>query len=171
MNGKILETEEALVTHEEGRYVSAGINGETDRESMADRLRRIEGVKGRTDWRDCISCERCTSCIELRSFARDQRTIQSSLFCMQGEFETSPYKTCNQAHRNRSGRRKVIYDLENAPIGFGTEEQKYVIESEWRRKTKVEETMPEGGYRGGSKYYKRPGGEGEQGVIPSKLMN
>lgn len=153
----------------------AGIHGETDPDSLTDRQNRVDGYKKRLEYRPCVSCDRCMLCIELRGFTRSGEERVTGYLCINGEFETTPYNTCNQGKRSRHDRRKVVYDMTNAPIGWklglARKEAKVAKETE-----QIDERREAGleGYRGGSKHYKRKGEEsGKEGSVqmPRSLTN
>lgn len=156
-------------------YCFAGKNGETTPEAIAARQKRIESNKGRIDYRECISCDRCLHSLELRGFQKDEKEIVKGLLCMRGGFETHPYCTCNDAMKSRHGRKKVVYDLENAPkgfmIGMGKRGLEYRNPGENPRSAT---RRPEKGYIGGSKFYQRIDGERELesgSKMPKGLVN
>ena len=142
-----------------------GPNGELDTGSMLWRKARTLGFKERAGWRTVIPCDRCANGIELRRFTTTGKVTTSGWYCVIGEMETNPCATCNNGKQRRNGRKKVLYDLTNAPIGFedGLEagSMRDVIMGEGLR------SEPEGGeYRGGSQKTKSEG----KGM-PRGLMN
>lgn len=177
---KISETIEVANAIPEDKGVGAlhfaGIYGATDAKAMADRETRMEKSRARTNYRECISCDRCTFCIELRGFKNDGSEKLIGFICTRLEQETTAYHTCNDALKNRSGRKRVVFNMENAPLGFtagmatkGNLPKKTVYEENG-----VEADVPREGYRGGSNYYKRADGDREavgSGKVPRGLMN
>ena len=155
--------------------IAAGINGESSPVALMERQRRVEGFKERLEYRPCVSCDRCMMCIELRGFKRGGEEKVTGYWCTFGSLEVTPYNTCNQGKRSRHDRRKVVYDMTNAPIGWNLglarKEAKVAKETEQideRREAGIE------GYRGGSKHYKRKGEEsGKEGSVqmPRSLTN
>lgn len=176
VNG-VLITEEAMIAEaEEGEYVMAGIYGDSDKASLEDREWRAHKKKLGAHYRECISCERCSNCIEIRKFMRDQKTVKAMLYCGVLESQAEFGHTCDSAHKNKSGRKRVIWDLENAPPTFGLEEPQYRIvkEGELSKVYGIEE--PPTTYVGGGKEAKerlREMGKGKQGsgAMPRGLMN
>ena len=150
-----------------GTFRFAGIYGGTDAEAMADRDMRSAKYRERTNYRECIACDRCTFCFELRGFKKDGTEKLLGFICTRLEQETTAYHTCNDALKNRSGRKRVIYEMENAPLGF---EAGMAIKSELpprtgRERNGVEPQAPSEGYRGGSNFYRRA--DGDKGAIGS----
>ena len=87
-------------------------------------------------------------------------------YCLYGEFETGPYKTCTAGHTTKTGRRKVVYDMTNAPLTFGSESRKSVKRNGKAGEVSTAETGEPQEYVGGSV---APKGDGEK--IPRRLMN
>lgn len=180
MSGKVSEIVEMpmnIPERTEGRgLLVAGADGTVTAEAMADRARRTEGFIRRVDYRECISCDRCGNCLEIRGFTPKGEEKVLALYCPSGEMEVSPYHTCNQARRTKkAGRKKVIYELTNAPKGFelgmGRTDLRPSVPGET---IKLEPTIPVDGYRGGSKFYRRMDGDEEaegSGKIPRGLTN
>lgn len=154
-----------------------GVYGDTNIDAMADRARRTEGFKDREYYRGCIPCDRCGNCLELRKFSVGGIEKVTGLICMVGGYETTAWNTCNQARRPRRDRRKVVYDLENAPPGFkeGLAEKREVLEvGQGPEKMVAPVGNPAKGYVGGSEKYKRKGKErGSEGSaqMPKGLVN
>lgn len=156
-----------------GNLCYAGIYGGTDAAAMMDRQKRVEGYKGRVNYRVCIPCERCTRCIELRNFSKGGEERLIGYVCVQMECETTASHTCDMAQLNRSGRKKVVFDTTNAPFGFkaGMASKTTPPESP---KNRIEPDVPREGYRGGSNFYKRADGDREavgSGKVPRGLVN
>lgn len=156
-----------------GNLTYAGIYGASDATAMMDRQKRVDGYRERMHYRACIPCERCTHCLELRNFngAGEERLV--GYICTQMECETMASNTCDMAQKNRTGRRKVVFDLTNAPYGFKVGMARGTTPPE-SPKNKIEPDVPSGGYRGGSNYYKRVDGDREaigSGKVPKRLMN
>lgn len=171
----IVELPSTVREREGDGLMAAGIHGETDPNSLLDRQRRVDGFMKRLEYRPCVSCDRCMMCIELRGFNRKGEERVTGYLCTYGEFEVSPFNTCNQGKRSRHDRRKVVYDMTNAPIGWklglARKEAKVAEETE-----QIDERREAGleGYRGGSKHYKRKGEEsGKEGSVqmPRGLTN
>ena len=139
-----------------------GPNGELDESSALWRQTRTIGFKERNGWRTVIPCDRCVSGIELRRFTTAGKVITSGWFCLSGEMETSPCATCNSGKQRRNGRKKVLYDLTNSPIGFEGSVGGEIVQDE-NLKTEGEPTE----YRGGSK----PMASKEDDQMPRRLVN
>ena len=156
-----------------GNLCYAGIYGGTDAAAMMDRQKRVDGYKERVRYRVCIPCERCTQCVELRNFSAGGEERLVGYICLQMECETTASHTCDRAQLNRSGRKKVVFDTTNAPLGFreGMASKKRPPEV---LKNRIEPNEPSSGYRGGSNYYRRADGNREaigSGRVPNRLMN
>ena len=156
-----------------GTLCYAGIHGGTDAASMMDRQKRVDGYRERVHYRKCIPCERCTLSIELRNFnnAGEERLV--GYICTQMECETMASCTCDMAQANRTGRRKVVFDMTNAPYGFKVGMANKGVPPE-SPKNRIEPDAPSEGYRGGSNFYKRADGDREavcSGKVPRGLMN
>lgn len=174
---KIVEVPFHLPERDGEGLCSVGITGETDYASMQDRKTRIDRIKARDDWRETITCDRCGNCLEFRGFSSKREEITIGLYCLNGEFETTSYHTCNHSRMARNNRRKVVYDMRNAPLGFAEGLSKLQLSSPMKEKLdeiKLERTIPIDGYKGGSEYYKRADGEKEaegSGKVPKSLAN
>lgn len=179
--GKLIETSvETEVSVEQGReagepYMVAGLQGGTDASALLQRRMRQEGYKDRNYYREAIPCDRCGECLELRRFGANGRPMRTVYYCVPGAFETDMFSTCNAARLAKKGRRKVIYDTTNAPIGFteGLSElnesnrpigEKMVSEKERRGRLATQ-------YRGGDGGYERKGEERGGGGMPRMLVN
>ena len=157
----------------DGNLCYAGIYGGTDAAAMMDRQKRVEGYKERVQYRECIPCERCSHCLELRNFSKGGEERLVGYVCLQMECETTASHTSNMGNMNRTGRKKVIYDTTNAPLGF-REGMSFRSNVPMERKNMIEADAPSGGYRGGSGWYKRADGDKSSegsGKIPKRLMN
>lgn len=159
---KIITVDEPVIEPEvTGRYVSVGANGLSTAEAFAEKKRKIAAAAVRTDYRDCVSCDHCVNSLELRSFKRDRKTVVSSMICLIMDKECDCYHTCNYSRRNKSGKRKIVWDLTNAPDSFGTVYYENFVPS--ARDNKGEDggrtADGDGEYRGGSKFYRRKDGE------------
>ena len=161
---------------EEAGYCYAGIYGGTDMAAMADRQTRVERYSERENYRECVPCDRCTYAIELRKFMKSGEEKLAGMICTIMERETTKFHTCNKALRNRTDRKKIVYDLTNAPIGFrvgiGTKAELGHASARSERGAEVEK--PSVGYRGGSNYYQRADkdrGATGSGKMPKVLMN
>ena len=157
----------------EGNLCYAGIYGGTDTNAMMDRQKRVNGYQERIHYRTSIPCDRCTRCLELRKFSKGGEERLLGYICLQMECETSANHTCDMAQANRTGRKKVVFDLTNAPLGFkaGMASKKTPPEV---MKNRIEPDEPSEGYRGGSNYYRRADGNREavgSGRVPKRLMN
>ena len=174
---EIVEVPETVRESEGEGYAFAGIYGDTSVDAMTDRQKRKEGYRERVKFRECVSCDRCGHCLEIRGFYRNGKEYIKTLLCIPGEFETTPFNTCDQGYRNRKNRRKVIYDLANAPRGFeaGLHKPAEVgFKFPGDKRESKENEPPKEGYRGGSKFYKRADGDERSegsGKIPRGLTN
>lgn len=158
----------------EGGLMAAGIYGDADAAALADRQKRIDNFKKRLDFRECISCDRCSFCLEVRRFSETGQEEIAGLFCLDAGFEVLATNTCNLARRHAKGRKKVLYDLKYAPMSFrlGIEKKMELHAIKGSDTKAVEPTYPVDGYRGGSKFYVRAdGGDVGSGKIPKSLGN
>ena len=156
-----------------GNLCYAGIYGGTDAAAMMDRQKRVDGYKERVRYRVCIPCERCTQCVELRNFSPGGEERLIGYVCLGMECETTASHTCDRAQLNKTGRKKVVFDTTNAPIGFKAGLARKTTPPE-SPKNRIEADMPSEGYRGGSNYYRRADSDRAavgSGKIPKRLMN
>ena len=163
--------------YEGGGLMASGIKGETHIEALADRLRRVEEFQRRNDYRACIPCEKCNHFIEMRGFDRNGEEKCTGYWCNFGEFETDPFHTCGTSHLARNGRKKIIYNMLNAPADFGQRPQDDVR----RVYGNIGQSLVQGEkrsileeYAGGSGMYRRADGKSVReagGVMPKQLMN
>lgn len=174
----IVEVPMVIPERVEGEGVCAGgIRGGIESGVMVDRAKRVKSFRGRLDFRECIPCDRCGNCLEIRRFTKKGEDRVLALYCLIGEMEVTPYTTCNNARRSRNGRKKVVYYLENAPAHFKVSAERVKAEVPYVAPgmgPKLEETIPEQGYVGGSAYYRRKDGDGDekgQGEMPRGLVN
>ena len=173
---EILEVPMPAVDNIEGQgYAYGGIHGDRTSEAYATRRAKVSSYKSRIDLRECIPCDRCSYCLEIRGFHKSGKECIKGMVCLRGEFETNPYNTCNDALKSKNGRRKVLYDLENAPKGFKIEVGRSdLVYKEPGESASEGVRNPTDGYRGGSNYYKRADGDSDaegSGKIPKRLMN
>ena len=165
-NGFIEKEEPDGELEQVGGLSFAGPNGELDASAMLWRKARSMGFKERMGYRPAVPCDRCANCIEVRRFTETGKVQSCGYFCISGEIDTSPYYTCNAGKARKNGRKKVLYDLNNAPMGFevgiGTGDVREVLENEGVRSEKV---IME--YRGGSK----PMARKEDDQMPRRLVN
>lgn len=170
-----IESEEAENSSKQtDRVRCAGIYGDTDMKAMTDRKRRIDAYRSKFDYREIIPCDRCVHCIELRRFTEGGEMESVGYVCLRCGGDTDPFHTCNDGFRPPNGRRKVIFDTHNAPLGF----EDGLVDVPFRRiysrkgKRTAKPTIPPDGYRGGSEYYKRADGKKkESGTVPKVLAN
>lgn len=156
---------------------AAGIYGDSGASAMKERQRRRQGCQDRIYYRECIPCDRCGNCLEIRGFTVSGLEQLKGLWCIPNEFETTAYHTCDMARQSRNGRKKVVYDLENAPYGFAeglsrTQLNTEIPESDGE--VKPPKTGARDGYTGGSEQYKRIDRDREaqgSGKMPGRLMN
>lgn len=172
---KVIEVPIKAPLREEGAGVMAGgIKGGGDEASLADRMRRVQQQRRTMDYRECVPCDRCGNCQEIRRFTKSGEERVLALYCFVGEMETTPYHTCNNGRRPKNGRKKVIYVLDNAPSRFQIYARQQSEVPFYEEGEKVEPRYPQEGYMGGSKFYLRSGGEAgeaDEKKIPKKLMN
>ena len=162
---------------EGGGMMAVGPDGSTSPEGMAERAKRKSRTIERTDYRECISCDRCGNSLEIRGFRKDETEMVIALYCPSNEMEVSPYNTCNIARRPKKlHTKKVVYVLTNAPKGFelglGSKELKPEAPGV-SEKVEPSKRPPED-YIGGSDKYKRADGDEDSkwsGKIPKGLMN
>ena len=171
-----LESEEEINIPQEGGIVSAGIFGDVDVDAMTDKLRRTEDFKRRTQYHEVIPCMACSNCIELRKFAPDGRACTIGWYCYMGELAVSQFGTCKDAHMRANGRRRVVYDTTNAPLGFEQGMVPILPKRYFTNKQREQAAIASARemYRGGSSSYVRPDGNKEavgSGVIPRSLRN
>lgn len=172
--GYIEVEEEEITSKQPGRVMCAGIYGDTDMKAMADRKRRIDGYRNKFDYREIVPCDRCVHCIELRRFTEDGEMESMGYVCVRTGGDTDPFHTCNDGFRSPNGRRKVVFDSRNAPLGFEDGLVDVPFKRMYSRKGKrtTKPTIPPDGYRGGSEYYKRADGKKkESGTVPKVLAN
>lgn len=113
---RIIETYE----EEPYPYVGAGImalgpEGEDSAECMRQKEKRNAHFKRRMSYRECIPCDRCYQCIQLRRYNRTGRLETTGFYCLGGECEVEPYHTCNQAWKAKNGRVRVVIDMNSVP--------------------------------------------------------
>lgn len=154
----------------------AGPKGETTYEGMQARKTRGERFKGRTNYRGCVPCDRCGNCTELRGFTPEGLERIIGYICIVGDIETRPDATCNVARLPKRGYKRVMYLMENAPMGFreGLTSTKLRSTEELKEAEKEERREKAEGYQGGGEGYKRiDGDEGAKGSgkVPTRLMN
>ena len=159
---------------------AVGTTGDTDYASMKAREKLIAGMQEREEYRYAVTCDRCGECMEFRGFSPRGAEIVLGLWCRLGEFETTAFHTCNKARLPRKERKKVVYDLRNAPIGFreGLSSLQLSAPMEEHREDvkpdRPDKTVYAMGYKGGSEHYNRIDGDKEAegtGKIPRRLMN
>lgn len=116
-NGRrIIETYE----EEPYPYVGAGImalgpEGEDSAECMRQKEKRDMHFMKRMSYRECIPCDRCYQCIQMRRYNRKGRLETTGFYCLAGECEVEPYHTCNQAWKAKNGRVRVFIDMNSVP--------------------------------------------------------
>lgn len=156
-----------------------GIYGGTDMKAMADRQRRLNSYKKRMEYRECVPCDRCCTCIEMRGFYPNGKERIIGLLCMSGEFETTPFNTCSSGRRSSTGRKRVVYDMTNAPKGFALglgnakSDLEYMSPGDPKRIKETSQSQVKE-YIGGSSHYKRADGkvmDEASKEIPKGLMN
>lgn len=166
------------VTQREGDGVcSIGIHGTTDYSAIQDRKYRQERIKEMEDYRGTIPCDRCSRCLEMRGFNELGNQITLGLYCLYGEFETTAWHTCNRAKTANNNRRKIVYDMRNAPFGFSEGLSRVQLQTRDVAIPKYvdeDHAKPYGEYTGGSRYYKRADGDKTKvgsGKVPTSLAN
>ena len=160
--------------------VGGGKHGEIGVTAIVERQKSAAKYCKGVGYRECVSCDRCAQCIEMRGFSSHGKERVTGLLCINGMFETTPWHTCNAGRRSSIGRKKVVYDMTNAPqdfiIGVGgdatlTYEPGVSSEEIAEAGKEMQRGMK---YRGGSKYYKRADGrepDEAKGEMPKGLMN
>jgi hypothetical protein len=169
---KMMEIPAPLEDKEGEGFCIAGMYGETTPEAMEDRRKRSERFRQRTDFRECIPCEKCWSYVEMRGFRTDGKEYIKGGFCLSGDIEVEQWNTCNSAKRRNHGYRRIVYDMENAPLSFKMLAETGIDVS--KPPETVEATFPKFGYRGGSEMYKRVDRDKEAigtGKVPKGLAN
>jgi len=178
------EIERGLPVEEGEELMFAGRTGEADYKSLAARRKRTDGMLKRLDYRECIPCDRCMHCIELRGFKKSGTEIVIGYICLMADSDIDADHTCNMARRSKKLYKRVVYFLKDAPIGFkeGLTEKQLMGCGQAHPEEKLQSglserlaaTMPIEGYKGGSEYYKRVDGDKEaEGTskIPGRLVN
>jgi len=146
--------------------MAAGVHGGTSAQELGERQIRIERFQRDQKYETCIPCDRCNMSIEFRRFNERHEEEVSGLLCMSGGFETDALHTCMFARAGKNGRRKVVYDMQNAPLGFGTDIELPKVKQSKRERDLV--------YQGGGKEYRRKDGDESakgSGKIPRTLTN
>jgi hypothetical protein len=173
MNTKI-ETEEQTALDTTNGLVSTGIFGESDTESMEDRERRINDYRIRYDYHEYVPCRCCTQSIEFRKFLRDGTAVNVGFYCYTCEGAVAENGTCVMARARKDGRRRVVYDSENAPVGFEKGLAPVLMKRYYSKRERTLMAAKAAQYRGGSSGYIRPDGIREakgSGLIPKGLGN
>lgn len=171
-----IEVEEESAITEQNNLLSAGIFGEVDERAVSDRIRREMVFKARCNYQEFTPCCQCCYCIESRKFTADKQAVSTGFYCFHGEMVVTKYGTCTEAHVRANGRRRVVYDLENAPAGFekGLADVKMQRLYTWKEKRKIMEKALKETYRGGGVGYVRADGNAGakgNGQIPRRLGN
>ena len=160
-----IETEEQNGLPTTNGLVSTGIFGESDAESMTDRERRLVDYRIRNDYHEVVPCEDCTQCIEFRKFLRDGTAINVGYYCYTCEGAVARYGTCVMGRPRKDGRRRVVYDGENAPVGFEKGLSPVQMKRYYSKRERTLMAAKAAQYRGGSTSYVRA--DGNKGAIGS----
>lgn len=176
MSHGIIETEENISIPCTGKLVSSSIHGETDVEGMANRINRTESFRERYHWQKVATCYGCSNCVEFRKFRSDGLAVSTGFYCSLAEMETEEFATCDYGHLRKDGRRRVVYDSENAPAGFEEGLSPVHVKRYFSKKERVKASInaSKSSYRGGSSSYQRADGNKEavgSGKIPKGLGN
>lgn len=154
---EVIEVPLVIPKRDEGAGVyPGGLNGGCDSTALLDRAQKMKIHLGRQDYRECVPCDRCGNCLELRRFNKRGEERLLALYCLPMEMETTAGHTCNMGRPQRNGRKKVVYELENAPSQFrlvGAHPSEVPMETV--KEQKASAWAEEEGYRGGSEQYKR----------------
>ena len=163
MTHDIIETEENISLPCTGKLVSSSIHGETDVEGMANRIKRTEAFRERYHWQRTAPCYGCSNCVEFRKFRADGQAVSTGFYCSLAEMETEEFATCDYAHLRKDGRRRVVYDRENAPAGFEEGLAPVQVKRYFSKKERVKASInaAKSSYRGGSSSYQRADGNRE----------
>lgn len=98
-----------------GSLLMLGANGGMGDEEMGARFARQQRFIDRMDYRECIPCSKCCSCLTLRKCLASGEIVTTGYYCNAGEINVSEYHTCNGARRSKNGRVKVLMDTSDAP--------------------------------------------------------
>lgn len=138
-DGRVYTEEvEALPQSNGGGIHVPGIYGENTTAGMADRSVRSATFMSHNDYRLVTPCFQCRSCIEFRKFDHRGEAESIGYYCILGDFRVDRYGTCRYGGMMKNGRRRVVYDLANAPAGFSSglcdvTQKRYYKRSEQRR--------------------------------------
>lgn len=172
---KFIETEEESSLPNEDCLLVAGIFGDTDERAMSDRERRTISFREKYDYREVTTCPYCCNCIEFRKFAPSGEAVTIGRACIMGELPISEHGTCKSAYPRRNGRKRIIYDTTNAPIGFENGMAPVTMRRFYNKKEQFRAEREESrGYRGGTSSYKRADGDKEairSGRMPKGLVS
>ena len=176
MNQSNIETEEDINLPQLGCLRTSSIHGETDAIGIADRIKRTEAFKKRYHWQRMIPCQGCCNCIEYRKFRTDGQAVTVGFYCFLAEMPTEEYATCDYSHARKNGRRRIVYDGENAPAGFEEGLAPVQVKRIFSKREKVKAAVnaAKANYRGGSSSYQRADGNDEavgSGQIPKVLVS
>jgi len=168
-----------IVVEEEGlpevpSLMAAGIFGETDAKSMADHDIRVIRYREQYGFHEVVTCPYCCNCIVFRKFTTSGEAYTAGMYCFNGEITVSEHGTCSNARARRHGRKRVLYDITNAPPGFEQGLAPVTMHQIFNKREKFKAIREESrGYRGGSSGYQRTDDEGEKGTgqIPRRLGN
>lgn len=164
---QIIETEEDITLPQIDSLRSSSIHGDTDIVGIADRIKRTEIFKRTYHWQKVIPCRNCSNCVEYRKFRPDGLAVTVGFYCFLGEMQTEEDATCDYGHTRTNGRRRIVYDGENAPKGFeeglAPVQMKRYFSKRERVKAAIEAEKKN--YRGGTSSYQRA--DGDKGAIGS----
>ena len=160
-----IETEEGSLP-DENRLLAAGIFGDTDARAMSDREKRAINFRDKYDYREITTCPYCCNCIEYRKFSPSGEAITVGRYCLMGELPISEHGTCRSAYPRKNGRKRIVYDTTNAPVGFEQGMAPVVMRRFYSKREEFKAAREESrGYRGGTSSYHRA--DGEKGAIGS----
>lgn len=176
-----MNSKEHFIVEEDGSLPNAnsllvaGIFGDTDVRAMADRERRTISFREKYAYREVTTCPYCCNCIEYRKFTPSGEAFTAGRYCLLGELPISEHGTCSSACPRRNGRKRIVYDTTNAPIGFEKGMAPVTMQRFYSKREKFKAAREESrGYRGGSSSYRRVDGNTEavgSGRIPKGLGN
>lgn len=170
-----METEEEGSLPNEDCLLVAGIFGDTDAKAMADKERRTISFREKYDYREITTCPYCCNCIEFRKFTPSGEAVTVGRTCIMGELPVSEHGTCKSAYPRRNGRKRILYDITNAPAGFEHGLAPVTMRRFYSKKEQFKAAREESrGYRGGSSSYNRADGDKEairSGRMPKGLVS
>ena len=168
-NRQFIETEEENSLPNEDCLKIAGIFGDTDERAMTDREKRTLSFRENYEYREITTCPYCCNCIEFRKFTPNGEAVTIGRYCLMGELPISEHGTCKSACPRRNGRKRIVYDATNAPVGFEQGLTPVVMRRCYNKREQFKAAREDSrGYRGGSSSCKRV--DGDNGAIGSKQI-